>query len=228
MSSSDEEKKHDSSPSANKPLLMIPGPIEFDPSVYEALARKTVSHVAPSFINEFGEALDAFIQIIKANEECEPFILSGGGSLGWDCIVTGLCEAELKDRALILNGGYFSDNFRECAKAYGIEIDEIKASCIGDVVTPKQLEEYLSNQENPNQTHLHHSCMISRTEHTHTHTHTRPFVHRLIPQSQRARMWRDWRRFVINCHLRVSLRWMVYVPLLEKILDLVNGGLIFV
>ena len=147
MSSIDDEKKHDSS--SNKPLLMIPGPVEFDPSVYEALARKTVSHVAPSFINEFGEALDAFRQIIKANEECEPFILSGGGSLGWDCIVAGLCEAELKDRALILNGGYFSDNFRECAKAYGIEIDELNASCIGDVVTPKQLEEYLSNQENP-------------------------------------------------------------------------------
>ena len=147
MSSIADEKKEDvASP---KQLLMIPGPIEFDPSVYEALARKTVSHVAPSFINEFGQALDRFRLIIKGNESVESFILSGGGSLGWDCIITGLCESELKDRALILNGGYFSDNFRECAKAYNIEIDEIKASCIGDVVTPKQLEEYLSNKDNP-------------------------------------------------------------------------------
>ena len=147
MSSLAEETKEEEQ---LKPLLMIPGPIEFDQSVYESLCRKTVSHVAPSFIEEFGSALDRFREIIKGKEnECEPFILSGGGSLGWDCIITSLCEPELKDRALILNGGYFSDNFRECAKAYGLEIDEIKASCIGDVVTPKQLEEYLSNKDNP-------------------------------------------------------------------------------
>jgi len=143
---SDEEKLDISMP---KQLLMIPGPIEFDESVYQALSRKTASHVAPSFLEEFGSALERFQAIIKGNQECESFILSGGGSLGWDCICASLCEPELDDRALILNGGYFSDNFRECAKAYGIAIDEIKAACIGDVVSPKQLEEYLSNKENP-------------------------------------------------------------------------------
>eukprot|EP01083_Nonionella_stella_P059519 155737_1 len=85
----EEEKKQQES---SKFLLMIPGPIEFDPSVYEALSRKTVSHVAASFINEFGEALERFGTIIKANKECETFILSGGGSLGWDCIISCLTE----------------------------------------------------------------------------------------------------------------------------------------
>ena len=80
MTSVDEESKEaESSP---KSLLMIPGPIEFDPSVYEALSRVTVSHVAPSFINEFGEALERFTKIIKGNDVVQSFILSGGGSLG--------------------------------------------------------------------------------------------------------------------------------------------------
>eukprot|EP01083_Nonionella_stella_P015492 43371_1 len=147
MSRVQEEKKEQPSPPAK--LLMIPGPIEFDASVYEALSRKTVSHVAPSFIDEYGTALERFRKILKASDDTETFILSGGGSLGWDCIVTSLSEPELKHRALILNGGYFSDNFRECAKAYGLGIDEIKAQCVGDVITPTQLEEYLSNTDNP-------------------------------------------------------------------------------
>jgi len=130
-------------------LLMIPGPIEVDDDVYTALARKTASHVAPSFINEFGEALERFLTIIKADATCFPFILSGGGSLGWDAITAGLCEAELNDRALILNGGYFSDNFRECCKAYSVHIDEINASCVGAVVTPKELRAYLSDKSAP-------------------------------------------------------------------------------
>jgi len=147
ISAADDESKENNN--NMKPLLMIPGPIEFDPSVYKALSQVTVSHVAPSFINEFGQALERFTAIIKGNEETQAYILSGGGSLGWDCIVTSLCEPELNDRALILNGGYFSDSFRECARAYGLAIDEIKASGVGDVVTPKQLEEYLSNKDNP-------------------------------------------------------------------------------
>jgi len=130
-------------------LLMIPGPIEVDDAVYSALARKTASHVAPSFINEFGEALERFLTIIKADSTCFPFILSGGGSLGWDAITASLCEAELNDRALILNGGYFSDNFRECCKAYQIQIDEINAPRVGAVVSPKQLREYLSADASP-------------------------------------------------------------------------------
>lgn len=35
-------------------LLMIPGPIEFEPDVLLAMARKTDSHVAPDFIDCFG------------------------------------------------------------------------------------------------------------------------------------------------------------------------------
>eukprot|EP01084_Bolivina_argentea_P313632 543137_1 len=143
----DDEKKQAPKP---QQLLMIPGPTEFDPIVYSSLSRKTVSHVDPSFIADFGECLDNFNKLLCGNNECQPFILSGGGTLGWDCIVSGLCETELNDQALILNGGYFSDNFRECCKAYQIGINEINASCVGDTVSCKQLETYFTNKDNEN------------------------------------------------------------------------------
>ncbi len=42
----------------NRKLLMIPGPIEFDPQVLAAMAEPTTSHVAPNFIEIFGQALE--------------------------------------------------------------------------------------------------------------------------------------------------------------------------
>ena len=40
-------------------LTMIPGPTPVHPRILSALARPTVSHVAPSFVKEFRDALDA-------------------------------------------------------------------------------------------------------------------------------------------------------------------------
>ncbi|MCJ7620457.1 MAG: alanine--glyoxylate aminotransferase family protein, partial [Anaerolineae bacterium] len=37
---------------------MIPGPIEFTPEVLRAMGMPTTSHVAPNFIEVFGEALE--------------------------------------------------------------------------------------------------------------------------------------------------------------------------
>ena len=42
----------------NRKLLMIPGPIEFDPDVMAAMSAPTTSHVAANFIELFGQALE--------------------------------------------------------------------------------------------------------------------------------------------------------------------------
>ena len=47
-------------------LLMIPGPIEFEPAVLAALAEPTPSHVAPDFIEVFGRALDNLRTVFQA------------------------------------------------------------------------------------------------------------------------------------------------------------------
>ncbi len=39
-------------------LLMIPGPIEFEPEVLQAMGMVTTSHVAPNFIEVFGHSLE--------------------------------------------------------------------------------------------------------------------------------------------------------------------------
>ncbi len=42
----------------DRTLLMIPGPIEFEPAVLQAMSAPTTSHVAASFIDVFGRALE--------------------------------------------------------------------------------------------------------------------------------------------------------------------------
>ena len=40
-------------------LLMIPGPIELEPSVLAAMGQRATSHVDPDFVSVFGRALGA-------------------------------------------------------------------------------------------------------------------------------------------------------------------------
>ena len=49
----------------NRKLLMIPGPIEFEPSVLRAMGEVTTSHVAPNFIETFGNSMDLMKKIWK-------------------------------------------------------------------------------------------------------------------------------------------------------------------
>ena len=53
----------------NRKLLMIPGPIEFTPEVLRAMGMATASHVAPNFIEVFGQALERLRQVFLC--DCE-------------------------------------------------------------------------------------------------------------------------------------------------------------
>jgi alanine-glyoxylate transaminase/serine-glyoxylate transaminase/serine-pyruvate transaminase len=42
---------------------MIPGPIEFEPDVLQAMGMATTSHVAPDFIEVFGKSLELMREV---------------------------------------------------------------------------------------------------------------------------------------------------------------------
>mmetsp|Transcript_29942 Transcript_29942/g.36712 ORF Transcript_29942/g.36712 Transcript_29942/m.36712 type:complete len:428 (-) Transcript_29942:30-1313(-) len=123
-------------------LLMIPGPTEFDERVYVTLSQKTMSHVDPRFIKQFGNCLNLVRKVLLGTNDTYPFILSGGGSIGWDAIACSLCFNN--DKALVLNTGYFSDNFTKCLESYGISVDEINAN-VGDTININSLKNKLTN-----------------------------------------------------------------------------------
>lgn len=109
-------------------LLMIPGPIEFDPAVMEAMGAATTSHVAADFIAAFGQALEQMRQV-WFSPDGQPFVVAGSGTLAMDMAVANLVEPG--DRALVINTGYFSDRMAAILSRYGAEVDHLRAP-LGD------------------------------------------------------------------------------------------------
>ncbi|MFC2100021.1 pyridoxal-phosphate-dependent aminotransferase family protein [Candidatus Bipolaricaulota bacterium] len=114
----------------DRTLLMIPGPIEFEPAVLQALGAPTTSHVAPDFIEAFGRSLERMREVWRAPTG-QPFILAGSGTLAMDCAGANLIEPG--DRALVLSTGVFGDRFEDLLSRYGAEVEVIRAP-IGETI----------------------------------------------------------------------------------------------
>jgi alanine-glyoxylate transaminase/serine-glyoxylate transaminase/serine-pyruvate transaminase len=112
----------------NRKLLMIPGPIEFDPEVLAAMSAPTTSHVAPNFIEIFGQALEKTRKVFLADEadwKGQPFIVAGTGTLAMDIAAANLVEPG--DKALQVVTGYFSDRFQTIMERYGAQVTRVEA-----------------------------------------------------------------------------------------------------
>ncbi|MHB0874846.1 MAG: pyridoxal-phosphate-dependent aminotransferase family protein [Anaerolineae bacterium] len=104
-------------------LLMIPGPIEFEPSVLAAMAEPTTSHVAPEFVEVFGRALEHLRQVFLSDDG-QPMVVAGSGTLAMDLAGANLVEPG--DRALVVNTGYFGDRFSALLQRYGAAVTQVR------------------------------------------------------------------------------------------------------
>ena len=109
-------------------LLMIPGPIEFTPEVFRAMGMSTTSHVAPDFIEVFGQALERLRQVFLCPSG-QPFVVAGSGTLAMD-MAANLIEPG--DRALVVNTGYFGDRYGALLERYGGRVTQVHAPAVGD------------------------------------------------------------------------------------------------
>lgn len=114
----------------DRKLLMIPGPVEFAPEVLQAMGLPTTSHVAPNFIEVFGQALERLRQVFMAPDS-QPFVIAGSGTLAMEIAVANLVEPG--DRALVVNTGVFGDRFAAILERYGATVTQVTAPVVGDV-----------------------------------------------------------------------------------------------
>ncbi len=127
----------------DRPLLMIPGPIEFDPDVILAMGKPGTSHVAPDFIEQFGSALEKIREVWLAPSG-QPFIMSGSGTLAMDMAGSNLLEAG--DAALVISTGYFGERYAELLKRYGASVTLIP-SPPGEVPDVVEVENELQRKK---------------------------------------------------------------------------------
>ena len=103
---------------------MIPGPIEFEPEVYEAMNVPTKSHVAPDFIESFGKSLEMMKEVWQCPNG-QAFIIAGTGTLAMDLAGANLIESG--DKALVISTGYFGERYADLLKRYGAEVVILRA-----------------------------------------------------------------------------------------------------
>ena len=118
-------------------LLMIPGPIEFTPEVLQAMGMPTTSHIAPNFIEAFGEALEWLRQVFLCPNG-QPFVIAGSGTLAMDIAAANLVEPG--DKALVVNSGYFSDRMGAILERYGAAVTHVRAPTVGDAPALEDVE----------------------------------------------------------------------------------------
>lgn len=127
------------------PTLLIPGPIEFDDEVLQAMSHYSEGHVAQPFVNVFGEVLAMLRTVfMTSNPASQPFVISGSGTLGWDQVAANVTEPG--DEALVLHTGYFADSFADCFETYGVKATQLKAP-IGDRPQLPEIEAALKQKK---------------------------------------------------------------------------------
>ena len=119
---------------------MIPGPIEFDPAVLDVMGRPTLSHVAPTFIESFGHAIEMMREVWLA-PNAQPFIVAGTGTLAMDMAGANLIEAG--DNVLVVSTGYFGERYAELLKCYGANVTLLQSE-VGNVVPYENVERELA------------------------------------------------------------------------------------
>ncbi len=126
-------------------LLMIPGPIEYESNVLNAMSIPTISHSSKEFLSIYREALQRVSSIFGSETgDNIPFIISGSGTLGMEVSTVNFISRDSK--VLVVNTGYFGDRFVDLFSRFTDSIEQIKPS-LGEAVDPSLVKEKLDTNE---------------------------------------------------------------------------------
>lgn len=108
-----------------KPLkLMIPGPIQPDEAVLEAMGQPVRPHYGADFTNFYNETKDLMKQVFQTQGDL--FFMVGSGTVAIDaCIGSALSSGET---ILVGNNGYFGERLSAISKSYSLNVIEVQAA----------------------------------------------------------------------------------------------------
>lgn len=110
---------------SERPLLMIPGPVEISPGVARAHGAAPQSHMSAELTDAFARSLASMRAVWKAGATSQPFVVAGSGTTAMDMVVSNL--AEPGTRALAVCTGYFSERIVEMLRRAGADVVEVRA-----------------------------------------------------------------------------------------------------
>jgi alanine-glyoxylate transaminase / serine-glyoxylate transaminase / serine-pyruvate transaminase len=121
-------------------VLMGPGPSDVPPRVLEALARPTVGHLDPAFV-EFMESLKDHLRYAFRTANDLTFAVSGPGSAGMEAALVNLIEPG--DTVAVCRNGVFGGRMADIAARAGAEVTPIDSPW-GEPVDPAAVDAALA------------------------------------------------------------------------------------
>jgi aspartate aminotransferase-like enzyme len=128
---------------ALKQYLLIPGPTQVPPEVLSALSHPMINHRSSDFKSVLTEVTEGLKWAYQTKNDVLILTASGTGAMEAS-IVNTLSPG---DKVLVVNIGAFGSRFGKIAKAYGLNIDEIKVER-GKSADPKLIEQKLKDDKN--------------------------------------------------------------------------------
>ena len=110
---------------SDRDLLMIPGPIELEPTVLAALGERQRGHLDATFMKRFSRVLKRLREVFQSPSG-QPFVLAGSGTLAMELAAANLVQPG--EAALVVNTGYFSDRMGLCLTRHGATVTHVKAA----------------------------------------------------------------------------------------------------
>jgi len=105
-------------------VLMGPGPSPTAPSVYEALAKPTLGHLDPEFLEVMDEIRD-MQRVVMGTENELTMPMSGTGSSGMETCMVNLIEPG--DKVLVGVNGVFGTRMVDVARRAGAQVTEAQS-----------------------------------------------------------------------------------------------------
>jgi len=128
---------------ALKQYLMIPGPTPIPTRILSAMNHEMIGHRGPIFSKILGEVIEGLKWAYQTKSDVMVFPCSGTG--GMETAVVNTLSAG--DKALFVNIGNFGERWIKIAKAYGVEVIDLKVER-GKACDPKALESELGKDKN--------------------------------------------------------------------------------
>lgn len=121
-------------------LLMGPGPSCVFDEVYTAIAKPTIGHLDPCFINIM-DAVKEDMQTLIGTKNKLTMPMSGTGSAGMETCFVNLVEPG--ERILVLINGVFGKRMQDVATRLGAQVDVLEFEW-GTPVVPEKVKEQLA------------------------------------------------------------------------------------
>ena len=121
-----------------KSRLFTPGPTALLPSAQLAMAGATMHHRTAEFRALYSKVLADLKTFIGTKNDVVMFTASGTGAM--EAAVANLTSPG--DKVLVLSAGKFGERWESLAKAYGCQVEMVRAP-YGETVTPQQIREKL-------------------------------------------------------------------------------------